>query len=107
MAVSKSTQFIPKLDIGSKKLHQTGDFDNFEETAHLSFNNVKLKKQLSGSKSQANLKTSDVKVQNFTKKNCQNSKFKSGNKRRRSLSRTKSFVDPSSGYKFRHQNEEL
>lgn len=105
--VSKSTNFIPKLNINARKVEKNDDFDNFEETALLSFNNVKLKKNLSGSKSQAviNLNPEIVlKTENQFKKST-TSKFKSGNKRRRSLSRTKSFVDPSSGYKLEHKSK--
>jgi hypothetical protein len=59
-----------------------------------------LKRQLSGSKSQADLESRQVKInappsQNFKKTNA----FKSGVKRRRSLSRTKSFVHPSTSVK--------
>jgi hypothetical protein len=50
MAVSKSTNFIPYLNID--KINRK-DFDGFEETSNLNFKNTKISKNLSGSKSQA------------------------------------------------------
>ena len=109
MAVSKSTNFIPYLNID--KINRK-DFDGFEETSNLNFKNTKISKNLSGSKSQAGrIGAGDPycmdndQISNFDRNNYYDMQNISANKRRQSMSRTKSFVDTSSGLKVKNSSD--